>query len=265
MVCYQPPPPLVLSLLSTRYDLNTFQGSLPSLLASIEGIPILQQITQYTVQYEVQYNTNTSFPLLIIANVIFQLKTRIINCSQFYRVLCRINVVRRSFKMPLLRRRTAASDAEMRRHSYLPTDSNTLNPILDFDDLPDGRASEQMPRRPSPGEFQSSAEPETIAPLPLPPMLNRPATDYPTALQRLGTPPIQEESSKHRRFSMLRFRHASDSQLSSKSRLQAQNASIPEDVPPIPHRKYFPFDVFPQTFRGILLFLTFSWTIKIAC
>ncbi|KAA8563795.1 hypothetical protein EYC84_011810 [Monilinia fructicola] len=133
--------------------------------------------------------------------------------------------------MPLLRRRAAASDAEMRRHSFFPTDSNTLNPILDSD-LPDGRASEQMPRRPSPGEFHSTAEPETtLAPLP---MLNRPSTDYPKALERSGTPPIQEETSKHRRFYMLRFRHASDSQLSTRSRLQAQNASIAADAPPMP-------------------------------
>ncbi|APA15292.1 hypothetical protein sscle_14g100620 [Sclerotinia sclerotiorum 1980 UF-70] len=133
--------------------------------------------------------------------------------------------------MPLLRRRAAASDAEMRRHSFYPTDSNTLNPILDSN-LPHGRASEQMTRRPSPGDFQSFAGSGTMAPLP---MLNRPSTDYPTSLQRSGTPPIQEETSKHRRFSMLRFRHASDSQLSTRSRLQAQNASIAEDVPPIPH------------------------------
>lgn len=139
--------------------------------------------------------------------------------------------------MPLLRRRAAASDAEMRRHSFFPTDSNTLNPILDSD-LPDGRASEQMPRRPSPGEFHSTAEPETtLAPLP---MLNRPSTDYPKALERSGTPPIQEETSKHRRFYMLRFRHASDSQLSTRSRLQAQNASIAADAPPMPQRKYSP-------------------------
>ncbi|RAL59557.1 hypothetical protein DID88_006550 [Monilinia fructigena] len=134
--------------------------------------------------------------------------------------------------MPLLRRRrAAASDAEMRRHSFFPTDSNTLNPILDSD-LPDGRASEQMPRRPSPGDFQSPAEPETtLAPLP---MLNRPSTDYPKALERLDTPPIQEETSKHRRFYMLRFRHASDSQLSTRSRLQAQNAAVAQDAPPMP-------------------------------
>ncbi|KAF7935288.1 uncharacterized protein EAE97_008195 [Botrytis byssoidea] len=142
--------------------------------------------------------------------------------------------------MPLLRRRAAASDAEMRRHSFFPVDSNTLNPILDTE-LPDGRASEQMPRRPSPGDFPSNAaEPGTMTSLP---MLVRPATDYPAALQRSGSPPIQEETSKHRRFSMLRFRHASDSQLSTRSRLQAQS-SIAEDAPPIPQRKYFfPFDI----------------------
>ncbi|QSZ37752.1 hypothetical protein DSL72_008851 [Monilinia vaccinii-corymbosi] len=142
--------------------------------------------------------------------------------------------------MPLLRRRAAAaSDAEMRRHSFFAPDSNTLNPILDSD-LPDGRASEQMPRRPSHGEFESFAEPETLAPLA---MLDRPSMDSPKALQRSGSPPIQEETSKHRRFYMLRFRHASDSQLSTRSRLQAQNASAAEDAPPMPQRKYSPFKV----------------------
>ncbi|KAI9650353.1 hypothetical protein NHQ30_000366 [Ciborinia camelliae] len=97
--------------------------------------------------------------------------------------------------MPLLRRRAAASDAEMRRHSFYPTDpnSNNLNPIIDTN-IPDGRASEQMPRRPSPGEFQSSSELRVMTPLA---MLKRPSTDYPTALQRSASPPIQEETSKH--------------------------------------------------------------------
>jgi hypothetical protein len=49
---------------------------------------------------------------------------------------------------------------------------------------------------------------------------------------RPASPPVQEESSRHRRFSMLRFRNASDSQLAAKARLQAA-AEIP---PPTPRR-----------------------------
>ncbi|PQE21676.1 hypothetical protein CJF32_00004369 [Rutstroemia sp. NJR-2017a WRK4] len=135
--------------------------------------------------------------------------------------------------MPLLRRRgAAASDAEMRRHSFFPpVESNAhLEPISDAH-VPDGRLSEQTPRRPSPGDFSS------LQPVANVPDMNRPSADHSTQFERPISPPIQEETSKHRRFSMLRFRHASDSQLSTRSRLQARNASIAEDAPPVPHRK----------------------------
>ncbi|TKW54621.1 Protein transport protein sec73 [Colletotrichum tanaceti] len=45
---------------------------------------------------------------------------------------------------------------------------------------------------------------------------------------RPNTPPVQEETPKHRRFSMLRFRNASDSQLSLRAKQQA------EKPPPVP-------------------------------
>lgn len=48
------------------------------------------------------------------------------------------------------------------------------------------------------------------------------------SLSRPATPPIQEESTKHRRFSLLKFRNASDSQLSVRARQQA------EAPPPLP-------------------------------
>ena len=47
------------------------------------------------------------------------------------------------------------------------------------------------------------------------------------------SPPMQEKSPKHQRFSMLRLRHASDSQLAKTAKEQA--ASV---VPPVPARKY---------------------------
>lgn len=135
--------------------------------------------------------------------------------------------------MPLLRRRgVAASDAEMRRHSFFPTlEPNVhLDPISDAH-VPAGRVSEQTPRQP-PGDLSF------LHPVANVPDMNRPSADHSTQFQRPLSPPIQEETSKHRRFSMLRFRHASDSQLSTRSRLQARNASIAEDAPPVPHRKY---------------------------
>lgn len=45
---------------------------------------------------------------------------------------------------------------------------------------------------------------------------------------RPESPPTQEQSQKHRRFSTLRFRNASDSQLSLRFKQQA------EDTPPVP-------------------------------
>lgn len=48
---------------------------------------------------------------------------------------------------------------------------------------------------------------------------------------RPESPPMQEETNKHRRFSMLRFRNASDSQLSARLKQQQQAA---EKAPPMP-------------------------------
>lgn len=60
------------------------------------------------------------------------------------------------------------------------------------------------------------------------------ANDNPSrasASSRPNTPPIQEENSRHKRFSLLRFRNASDSQLSLRAKQQA------EKPPPVPRRK----------------------------
>ncbi|KAK7967357.1 uncharacterized protein PG986_001634 [Apiospora aurea] len=58
----------------------------------------------------------------------------------------------------------------------------------------------------------------------------RPSEDDP--FSRPESPPIQEETPKHRRFSMLRFRNASDSQLS--TRLKQQQQQQAEKPPPMP-------------------------------
>ncbi|KAE8442127.1 hypothetical protein EG329_003833 [Mollisiaceae sp. DMI_Dod_QoI] len=121
----------------------------------------------------------------------------------------------------LLRRKGLASDAELRRHSFYAADSNSNSrvPI-------DSRASEQIPRRPSAAEFLSPSSAEDG---PTPARLS--AETVHEGLQRSVSPPVQEETQKHRRFSMLKFRHASDSQLSTRARLQAQT----EAAPPLPH------------------------------
>lgn len=56
---------------------------------------------------------------------------------------------------------------------------------------------------------------------------------------RPPTPPIQEETSKHRRFSVLRFRNASDSQLSLRAKQQA------EQPPPLPRRTFTCYELAP--------------------
>lgn len=144
----------------------------------------------------------------------------------------------------LLRRKGLASDAELRRHSFYSADSNS-NPRVPHID---SRASEQIPRRPSAAEFLS---PESATDGPAPARRSA-ETIGDEGLQRSVSPPVQEESQKHRRFSMLKFRHASDSQLSTRgmktclvvieifrmltydiARLQAQS----EPPPPLPNRK----------------------------
>ncbi|KAI9733755.1 MAG: hypothetical protein M1818_007169 [Claussenomyces sp. TS43310] len=90
------------------------------------------------------------------------------------------------------------------------------------------RASEQLPRRPSAAEFLAPMD--SSAPHPIDCSMD--TRDDPT---RSISPPIQEQTTRHRHFSMLRFRHASDSQLSTRARRDAAAAA----APPIPKRKPF--------------------------
>ncbi|PMD18155.1 hypothetical protein NA56DRAFT_691212 [Hyaloscypha hepaticicola] len=122
----------------------------------------------------------------------------------------------------LLRRRGPASDAELRRHSFYSADW-TSTPSASLD----GRASEQIPRRPSAAEFLS---PESAREGPPVTRTSAEGGTESVDLERSVSPPVQEENHKHRRFSMLKFRHASDSQLSTRARQQAQTAS----TPPVP-------------------------------
>ena len=122
----------------------------------------------------------------------------------------------------LLRRRGASSDAELRRHSFYSSESTSTPTVLD------PRASEQIPRRPSAAEFLSPPSAGDG------PSITRTSVEGIT--ERAASPPVQDESHKHRRFSMLKFRHASDSQLSTKARLQAQSQA--QNAPPIPQRKF---------------------------
>lgn len=96
----------------------------------------------------------------------------------------------------------------MRRHTLFAPSSPTM-------DAP--------PTLPLP-EFVSDHEGEPVA--------LQPTRD--SSISRPDSPPIQEETNKHRRFSVLRFRNASDSQLSLRAKQQS------EKPPPIPRRTSSP-------------------------
>ena len=117
----------------------------------------------------------------------------------------------------LLRRRGPSSDVDMRRHSFVGTDAS--NDAI----ISESRSSEQIPRRPSAADFLS---PVTAA-------AESSKTTPATEGEKVVSPPVQQdEPSKNRHFSMLKFRHASDSQLSTRARLQAYAGT----APPVPQR-----------------------------
>lgn len=124
-----------------------------------------------------------------------------------------------------LRRRGLSSDADMnRRHSEIFTANNATPTAV-------GRNSEQIPRNESSAQFLSPfgvAIKSTPSPL---------SSTAPRLAERPISPLIQEEHPKHRRFSMMKFRNASDPQLSSRAKLQATQAA--EAPPPLPKREYF--------------------------
>jgi hypothetical protein len=131
----------------------------------------------------------------------------------------------------LLRRKgpaNSASDANNRRHSFLSPDAL----IASEQPAIDGRASEQIPRRPSAADFLT---PTSTTGRPIPGRMS--AESGRDKLERSISPIIHDESQKHRRFSMLRFRHASDPQLSARAKLHAANNTTQPEAPPLPRRK----------------------------
>lgn len=95
----------------------------------------------------------------------------------------------------------------------------------------EGRASEQIPRKVSSAQFLS---PGMAVTMPVPPVLNS-SNPRLSPADRPNSPLIQEEHPKHRRFSMMRFRNASDPQLSSRAKILAAQAT--EAPPPLPKRE----------------------------
>ncbi|TDZ31950.1 Protein transport protein sec73 [Colletotrichum trifolii] len=162
--------------------------------------------------------------------------------------------------MPFLRRRgNMASETDIRRHTVLePDDAPQLPPLpRHFPPRLQHKSQSvslptQPPRQPpssSPKKQQKQEKEEDTPPHPTPAtslvggfsppsvlvptqtdsVLDLPDRPNPAELaDRPETPPVQEETSKHRRFSILRFRNASDSQLSLRVKQQAETS------PPVP-------------------------------
>lgn len=165
--------------------------------------------------------------------------------------------------MPFLRskRGNMASESEMRRSTVMPDDLHLaaqdppLKTTRSNIDLPTLRLSPSSPFHLD-ADVGAAADAAAAAAangsnptfsVPAPPVT--PPHDSPSSLpadvnnslhphdplDRPDSPPIQDETPKHRRFSMLRFRNASDSQLSARAKRQAHaNAHADDSAPPVP-------------------------------
>lgn len=115
--------------------------------------------------------------------------------------------------MPFLRRRgNLASETELGNSTSISADSG---PNAESDARHHGDPHEASS---TPSELPKNRSPT--------PSVRQQGSRHPPL--RSESPPIQEQSQKHKRFSTLRFRNASDSQLSVKFKQQK------EDTPPVP-------------------------------
>ncbi|EKD12891.1 uncharacterized protein L3040_007048 [Drepanopeziza brunnea f. sp. 'multigermtubi'] len=133
--------------------------------------------------------------------------------------------------MPLmngfLRRKGPASNAELRRHSLYALDSSSIPAVPVIPDF-HSRASEQTAGHPLAADRGFPSQDTVVNGASA---AGTPAEAGYESLQRTVSPPIQDQTQKHRRFSMLKFRHASDSQLATRARLQARAEA---EAPPLP-------------------------------
>ncbi|KAI2777275.1 hypothetical protein F4815DRAFT_482094 [Daldinia loculata] len=139
--------------------------------------------------------------------------------------------------MPFLRRRgVMASDTDMRRHTILVDSASAApkqssrKPQPEALLSPDATAGngEGLGDGTSGNGEDSKSSVDTVATSATASMF--PGRESEDPFSRPESPPIQDESPKHRRFSMLRFRNASDSQLSARLKQQQQA----EKMPPMP-------------------------------
>lgn len=144
--------------------------------------------------------------------------------------------------MPFLRRRgNAGSESDMRRHTIF--DSLPVPPAKGTHPRP-GSATDLpvLVTTPEEGEVPLSSLPVSpVTPVtPVMPTVDLELTVSSNAPQPTGDPVDHSlspsvppaETPKSKRFSMLRFRNASDSQLAAKAKLQAAS----EKPPPLPRR-----------------------------
>ena len=119
--------------------------------------------------------------------------------------------------MPWTRLRvTRPEEKELRRHSVLnPTDITASSSELSSQHATNVPPVESNPPRMSHRVRDSIVSLSAVNEAPPP--------------ERPASPPIQERNPKHRRFSVLRFRHASDSQLAKTAKEQAA-----QSAPPLP-------------------------------
>ncbi|KAH9910070.1 hypothetical protein F4778DRAFT_714011 [Xylariomycetidae sp. FL2044] len=151
--------------------------------------------------------------------------------------------------MPFLRRRgVMASETDMRRHSTLIHDDHSTPPSRSRPDalLTPDRADNTNNTSNNKNRNKNSNKNTTDAAsrkgeladigegsrMPTNMVAAGRASEDPH--RRPESPPIQDETPKHRRFSMLRFRNASDSQLSTRMKQQQQQQLQAEHPPPMP-------------------------------
>ncbi|KAI0425204.1 hypothetical protein F5Y09DRAFT_322295 [Xylaria sp. FL1042] len=132
--------------------------------------------------------------------------------------------------MPFLRRRgVMASESDMRRHTAL------FEPKIEADDA--FLSQQPVSRRGENGTTSRGSDSGgkifTSPNLNLDSIQDASRVSQDSSYDRPESPPIQEETPRHRRFSMLRFRNASDSQLSTRLK-QQQQAERPPPMPAPP-------------------------------
>ncbi|KAK3378189.1 hypothetical protein B0H63DRAFT_239861 [Podospora didyma] len=131
--------------------------------------------------------------------------------------------------MPFLRRRGNISENDMRRFSLLDSLAVPKQPLSRSEstsDLPATTLASVTEDGPAPAVATVSAAPTSAQDKTMLPF------DHGSSGDRPVSPflPVQEENHRHRRFSMLRFRNASDSQLATKAKFHASS----QKPPPLP-------------------------------